>query len=170
MTILIVEDEPSNRHLLRTILTGGAGEDAEILEAGDLTSALDVVKQADVILCDGHFPGGGLQMTAEVSANPWLSVWAYGRHKRFLLLTGDEPTAEYARRLHIATLNKPYDFDAIRRFVFDDVVAQTSASEVCGSAGENPVVVEQNHLNERLRFESAESAQSADEERMKGEI
>jgi two-component system, NtrC family, response regulator HupR/HoxA len=84
-TVLIVDDEPLNRDLLRRVLY----REFRILEAGDAEGALRHLEAAavDVILCDQVMPGrSGTELAREV-------------HRRYprtvaLLLTGYEDAPE----------------------------------------------------------------------------
>lgn len=72
-TVLLVEDEPRNRALVRAVLSRAADERlraAEILEAPDVASArtfLDGGRSIDIILLDVRLPdGNGLELAGEI--------------------------------------------------------------------------------------------------------
>ena len=174
MTILLIDDEMQLRDLLRGILHAACPE-AEVLETGDLYHALELVKAADVILCDGHFPKGAMTTTREVQQNPWLSVWAYAKGKRFALLTGDPLAEACARALGITVFLKPCRIADVLAFVHSSVAPVcdrredvASVAPVCDrrvdvaahraalQPGENPVVVEMDRQNERISDEQQE--------------
>ena len=84
-TVLIVDDEPLNRELLRRILF----REYQILEAADAEQALGQLAGAavDVILCDQVMPGrSGTDLAREVRRRY--------PHTVFLLLTGYEDAPE----------------------------------------------------------------------------
>lgn len=132
---------------------------AEILEAGDLCRALELVKQADVILCDGHFPKGNIVTSFEVQQNPWLSVWAYKRDDaRFALLSGDEKAFARGGNLGLRVFMKPCHFASIIEFVRGQLSAYPLATpDSRSSPGENLVVIEQD-----VRNESTDDAEDAE--------
>ncbi len=84
-TVLIVDDEPLNRDLLRRVLY----REYHILEAGDAEGALGELGKAavDVILCDQVMPGrSGTELAREVRLRYPRTV--------ALLLTGYEDAPE----------------------------------------------------------------------------
>ena len=69
-TILYVEDNPDNRLLVKRILLA---EDYELLEAGDASEALSVLKtrHPDLILMDINMPDmDGYTLTAKIKSTP----------------------------------------------------------------------------------------------------
>lgn len=74
LAVLVVEDEPANRALVRAILVrvGRASlGDVELLEAGSIAEARHVLgeRHVDVALIDVRLPdGNGLALTAELVA------------------------------------------------------------------------------------------------------
>ncbi|MCI0345878.1 MAG: response regulator, partial [Chloroflexi bacterium] len=75
--MLLVEDEPRNRALVRAVLSRAADErlrGAQILEAADVASArhlLDGGHAIDIILLDVRLPdGNGLDLAREIAARP----------------------------------------------------------------------------------------------------
>jgi two-component system response regulator HupR/HoxA len=87
-TILIVDDEPLNRDLLRRLLY----REYKVLEAPDAEAALTVLlaTPVDVVLCDQVMPGqSGTELAREVHARFPRTV--------ALLLTGYEDAPEIAR-------------------------------------------------------------------------
>jgi CheY-like chemotaxis protein len=102
-TVLIVDDEPMNRELLKRVLF----REYRIVEAGDGEAALvELARQSvDVVLCDQVMPGlSGTDLAREVRR----------RHPRTvsLLLTGyeDAPEVGLARREGVVTevVGKPW--------------------------------------------------------------
>ena len=89
--LLIVDDEPLNRDLLRRVLK----REYECDEAEDADRAVSALEQRgpfDVILCDQLMPGrSGTELAAEVRGR-WPQV-------RFLLITGydDDPQVRQAK-------------------------------------------------------------------------
>ena len=90
--ILVVDDEPLNRELLRRVLN----RDYDVHEAEDAEEALALIQKQDpafrVVLCDQLMPGkSGTDLAEEV----------YGKypHMSFLLITGydDDPQVRDAR-------------------------------------------------------------------------
>jgi two-component system, NtrC family, response regulator HupR/HoxA len=87
-TVLIVDDEPLNRELLRRVLF----REYRILEAGDAEQAMGELGKApvDVILCDQVMPGrSGTDLAREVRRRYPRTV--------ALLLTGYEDAPEVGR-------------------------------------------------------------------------
>jgi two-component system response regulator HupR/HoxA len=89
--VLIVDDEPLNRDLLRRVLH----REYDVLEAGDADAALVQLQETevDVILCDQVMPGlSGTELAREVRR----------RHPRVvaLLLTGYEDAPEVGVARH----------------------------------------------------------------------
>ena len=77
VTVLLVEDEPRNRALVRAVLSRAADERlraAEILEAPDVAAArahLDAGQPIDIILLDVRLPdGNGLDLAGEIKERP----------------------------------------------------------------------------------------------------
>ena len=103
--VLIIDDEPSIRQLVATLLT---------LEGFDVTTAADGragLKQVqasapDVVISDVRMPHmTGYELLAAIRANPKLV------NVRFILLTsstGDDPAAEIAVAMADACLTKPF--------------------------------------------------------------
>jgi two-component system response regulator FlrC len=86
--VLIVDDEPLNRDLLRRLLF----REYHVLEAADAEAALAVLAAApvDLVLCDHVMPGrSGADLAREVRARY--------PHTPLLLLTGYEDAPEIAR-------------------------------------------------------------------------
>lgn len=82
--VLVVDDEPMNRELLRRVLQSLY----EIKEAEDADAAVEVLESGefDVVLCDQLMPGRpGTELASDVK-NRWPRV-------KFLLITGydDDP-------------------------------------------------------------------------------
>jgi CheY-like chemotaxis protein len=70
--VMIVDDDPSARRLMRDSLSLG-GEDYEIVEAGGGRFALELmaVARPDVVLLDITMPGvGGIPVCTEIKRNP----------------------------------------------------------------------------------------------------
>ncbi|MBI1948427.1 MAG: sigma-54-dependent Fis family transcriptional regulator [Deltaproteobacteria bacterium] len=107
--LLIVEDEPNYRAVLRMMLTG---LDVELLEAGDGAEALSLLERADVdlIVTDLNMPNkGGMELLRELRAKgdhtPVVVVTAY---------TSIEGAVEAMRAGAIDYLQKPFDEERLR--------------------------------------------------------
>jgi len=90
--ILVVEDQPDNRQIIRDML---AGTDYEITEAGDGDQALAAVAKArpDLILMGIQLPiMDGYEVTRQIKANPAIPIIAVTSHA----LDGEEQTARAA--------------------------------------------------------------------------
>lgn len=89
--LLIVDDEPLNRELLRRVLH----RDYEIEEAEDASQAIEVLERragnTHLVLCDQQMPGRSGTQLAEDVRKRWPEV-------HFLLLTGydDDPVVTLA--------------------------------------------------------------------------
>jgi two-component system response regulator HupR/HoxA len=111
--LLVVDDEPLNRDLLRRTLK----RDFEVVEAEDAREALVVLGERDdvaLVLCDQLMPGrSGTELAREVRAmRPELP---------FVLLTGydDDPDVTAARTggFVAAVVAKPWQAPALRGLV-----------------------------------------------------
>jgi len=102
--VLIVDDEPLNRDLLRRVLHSEY-ECAEAEDADAAVAALESESPFDIILCDQLMPGrSGTELAADVRAR-WPRV-------AFLLITGydDDPSVREAkaRGLVSKVVTKPW--------------------------------------------------------------
>ena len=114
--VLVVDDEPFNRDLLRRVLF----RDYEVLEAYDADSAMTVLlgQAVDVIVCDHVMPGrSGAQLAREVRQ--------MFPHTMALLLTGyeDAPEIGEARRdgVVLDVLGKPWAPARLKQAIADAV-------------------------------------------------
>lgn len=110
--VLVVDDEPLNRELLRRVLQ----RDYEIEEAEDALHAVRLLEQEDsgikLVLCDQLMPGrSGTDLAAEVHTR-WPGII-------FLLLTGydDDPEVEAARDAGLVhgVVAKPWRGNALKQ-------------------------------------------------------
>jgi two-component system cell cycle response regulator len=72
--ILVVDDKPSSRELVRTVLTN---EEYEVIEASDGCEALDRMRTEppDLVLLDLHMPGlDGYAVVAAARSDPALTA------------------------------------------------------------------------------------------------
>lgn len=103
--VLIVDDEPSIRQLIATLLTL---ECFEVTTAPDGQAALEQVQAnpPDMVVSDVRMPRmTGYELLAAVRANPALAKI------RFILLTSsmdDDPASEIAAAMADACLSKPF--------------------------------------------------------------
>ena len=111
--LLVVDDEPLNRDLLKRVLSG-----YEVVEAGDADEALRVLEdqrgEVRVVLCDQLMPGrSGVELAVEV-AERWPGIV-------FLLLTGydDDPEVRDARHRGVVerVVAKPWRAKALRKTI-----------------------------------------------------
>jgi CheY-like chemotaxis protein len=108
--ILIVDDEPSIRQLVATLLTL---EGYEVTTAPDGRAALEQVLAGapDVVISDVRMPlMTGYELLAALRANPALEA------VRFILLTsstGDDAVAAHAVATADACLTKPFTRDVL---------------------------------------------------------
>ena len=117
--LLIVDDEPANRDLLRRVL----GREFEVIEADGAAAALEVVgaQHIDLMLCDQVMPGKtGAQLAREVAAKWPMMV--------IMLLTGteDAPEVVAARTDGIVreVLGKPWSLPELRAAVARSIEGQ----------------------------------------------
>jgi len=111
--ILIVEDHPTMREALRLVLEG---EDLEIVEAGDGTTALALARETppDLVLLDLHIPGmSGEDVLAALKAD------VVTRHARVIVVTatGEEGRAKALAVGADAYFTKPFSPIALLRAV-----------------------------------------------------
>jgi two-component system, NtrC family, response regulator HupR/HoxA len=110
--LLVVDDEPENRDLLRRTLK----RDFEVEDAEDATAALAVLsrRRVDLMLCDQLMPGkSGTELAAEVKRR-WPTT-------RVVLLTGydDDPevAAAHADGRVAAVVGKPWQATRLRELI-----------------------------------------------------
>jgi two-component system response regulator HupR/HoxA len=110
--LLVVDDEPENRDLLRRTLK----RDFEVEDAEDATAALAVLsrRRVDLMLCDQLMPGkSGTELAAEVKRR-WPAT-------RVVLLTGydDDPevAAAHADGRVAAVVGKPWQATRLRELI-----------------------------------------------------
>nr|WP_295778492.1 response regulator [Rhodoferax sp.] len=108
--VLIVDDEPSIRQLVATLLTL---EGFDVTTAPDGRAALQRVQAdvPDVVISDVRMPYmTGYELLAAIRAHPALGA------VRFILLTsstGDDPAAQSAVAMADACLTKPFTRDLL---------------------------------------------------------
>jgi CheY-like chemotaxis protein len=71
--VLIVEDNPVNRQLVREILTHKGHTAVDAATAAEAIAALEARPLPDVVLLDIEIPGGGLTVASHVRATPALA-------------------------------------------------------------------------------------------------
>ncbi len=126
--VLVIDDDAAQRLLLLGQL---AGLDAELLEAADATSGLQVVQavRPRVVLLDWVMPGeSGLSVARAIGADPELAG------VRVIMLTGleDPRDANLARQAGaVAYLVKPVPSDLLR-----DVVRRALRPRSDGAGGD----------------------------------
>jgi two-component system, NtrC family, response regulator HupR/HoxA len=112
--LLIVDDEPLNRELLRRVLQ----RHYDIEEAEDAAGALEVLErrgdEVQLVLCDQLMPGkSGTELATEVRQR-WPGLV-------FMLLTGydDDPavTRAHAEGLVSRVISKPWRGSALKRVI-----------------------------------------------------
>lgn len=112
--LLIVDDEPLNRELLRRML----GAQYSLSEAGDVTEAIEVMEDESdsirLVLCDYLMPGMNGTELAAIVRERWPSTL-------FMLLTGyeeDEVIAEAQKQgLVQAVVIKPWRSAELREVI-----------------------------------------------------
>ncbi len=118
--LLIVDDEPLNRELLRRVLH----REYEIEEAEDATEAVAKLEthgdRIQLILCDQLMPGrNGTQLAAEVRTR-WPTI-------RFMLLTGVDDDPQVLKSVddgHIAeVVGKPWRGRALKELIIKTLEA-----------------------------------------------
>jgi two-component system response regulator HupR/HoxA len=122
--LLIVDDEPLNRDLLRRVLF----HDYEILEAEDAAAAAKLLESEaaiDVLVCDHIMPGAsGTELARDVQ-NRWPHIVS-------ILLTGydDAPEVHVARRTGVIfeVLAKPWMAPQLRDTIARAVVERRKRS------------------------------------------
>ena len=100
--IVVIDDDPSMRALVRLHLAGGG---CEVLEAGDGFAGRYLVMTAlpDLVICDVHMPRmTGLELLADLKSDPLT------RDVPVVLLTGDDDVVTLAKAVGAADcLRKP---------------------------------------------------------------
>jgi putative two-component system response regulator len=109
--VLIVDDEPAIRLVLRTLLAGEGGY--ELLEAADGQAALDLIEafSPDAVLCDLLMPGiSGIELLRRVKDVDDTVA--------FVMITGAGTTHDAVEALRLQAddyLAKPFQLDDVRR-------------------------------------------------------
>jgi len=110
--LLVVDDEPENRDLLRRTLK----RDFDVEEAEDASAALAVLRRRAVslVLCDQLMPGKSGTELAAVVRTQWPGV-------KFVLLTGydDDPevASAHADGRVAAVVGKPWQATKLRELI-----------------------------------------------------
>ncbi len=120
--LLVVDDEPLNRELLRRVL-----REYRIEEAEDATAAMQVLERSAahvrLILCDQLMPGLSGTQLAERVRDRWPDI-------SFMLLTGydDDPAVKSAheRGLVCDVIAKPWRGSALKELIADTLEATIS--------------------------------------------
>lgn len=114
--VLIVDDEPLNRDLLRRVLQ----REYEVIEAEDAAAAVAALEDRGgdlaVVVCDQLMPGrNGTELAGDVR-DRWPQV-------KFLLLTGydDDPDVKRAKASGLVTdvVTKPWRGSALKQLISD---------------------------------------------------
>lgn len=112
--VLVVDDEPLNRELLRRVLQ----REYEVEEAEDAAAALALLEKSHheirVVLCDQLMPGrSGTQLASEVHER-WPDV-------AFVLLTGydeaDDVRAAHAKGIVKGVIAKPWRAPSLKAII-----------------------------------------------------
>lgn len=117
MTILVVEDNSALRKLLLELIR--TRTEAEIIEAGNLLEALELLPRADAVLSDGQFPKtpsskSSFELWPALRAAFYASLFERfpklaraGARDRFVVLSGDSGGVIRARLLGHPAFEKP---------------------------------------------------------------
>lgn len=106
--VLIVDDEPTTRLLLRAMVVGAGCESVEV---GDAVEALDALRSGqrfDVIFCDIMMP----RMTGR-EFRTRVGLWLPGQAERVVLMTGNPALEHSARLVYGNCLPKPLSKQAV---------------------------------------------------------
>jgi CheY-like chemotaxis protein len=103
--ILVIEDDPSQRELVRTILEQRG---FEVSEACSGREGIECLSQQDfaVIVLDLRMPDGNGEVVVQ-----WVLQHRIHLRTRILILTGEMPSPaldDFLDRLHVLMLPKPY--------------------------------------------------------------
>lgn len=108
--IVVIDDDPSMRALVRLQLVGGG---CDVLEAPDAIAGRYLVMRAapDLVICDVHMPRmSGFELLAMLKADPLT------RDIPVMLLTGDDDAASIAKAAGAADcLKKPIPAERLLR-------------------------------------------------------
>lgn len=118
MKILIVEDHQSLRECLAHILRN-EGDGIEVLEAGSLDEARELLPQAHAVMCDGSFPthAGGRAELMTVCESNWAPMRMACEKLRipFVLLSGNHGLVLRLNATGTLAFSKPAQVrDAVR--------------------------------------------------------
>jgi len=115
MRLLIVDDNQPLAELtaaLLQLIDDGPKRIDAITLVGDLESALGVLPQHDVVLCDGHFP---ISRDSGLIGEEWHSVRREARRLgiHFVLFSGCMHTVDDARDSYVPAISKPASIETI---------------------------------------------------------
>jgi CheY-like chemotaxis protein len=144
MKILIIDDDPAIRRMLRAWIIALAGQETIVHEAGSLQEAEAIIGESDGVLCDGAFPtswdaAGDGALGGPQQNWPHVAGLADKRGVPFVLLTGDSLIVAQARACHRLVFEKPAK---VRAAVQALIAAVTAGHEPRQKPGDNPAVEE----------------------------
>lgn len=149
--VLVVDDDPANRHLLEQML----GNEYEILLAGDGEQALEMcLREApDLLLLDIEMPGlDGLQTCRRLKANP-----ATASIPVIFVTSHDSPASEAAGLAAgaIDFIRKPIRYEAVRARVARHLQLKAQADRLRAMAYEDALtgVLNRRYFDQLLHFE-----------------
>lgn len=120
--VLIIDDEPLNRDLLRRVLQASY----QLSEAGEASEAIEILEgnanaEIDLILCDHLMPGKTGAELAVLVSERWPKIV-------FMLITGYDDDEEVQRALDAgivhSVLSKPWRSQVLRAAIADGLVRQ----------------------------------------------
>lgn len=111
MNILIIEDDPTLRDVLREFVAQRKPERIHTAAALSMARAVLEHEEIDAVLCDGRFPShhGATALHAQRENWPYVAGLCEKKRIRFAVLSGSEETVTRAKVSGYAAFRKPLE-------------------------------------------------------------
>jgi CheY-like chemotaxis protein len=112
LRVLIIDDEPSTRVILRAMVAGAGCDSVEVEDAVEALQALRSGQRFDVIFCDIMMP----HMTGREFRSK-IGTWLPEQAERVVLMTSNPALEQSARLVYGNCLPKPLDREQVVRAI-----------------------------------------------------